>query len=134
MHLAARKALILAVVLAAAAGCSERDRLTFPTSVDGLGPLVTIFDPSGDTTVTAGPAALISGQVVDQDGVDTVYFDVIGGVTAFNPFFADGDDTVTFQLPITTQGQSGNIIEVLISGVNLAGLHGDTASIVITVQ
>jgi hypothetical protein len=129
-----RKALFLGVVLAVAAGCSERDRLTFPTSVDGKGPVVDIFDPSKDTTVQAGPAALITGRVVDQDGIDTVYFDILGGVTQFNPFFADGDDTVTFQLPITTSGQSGNIIQVLISGVNVVGLHGDTTSLVITVQ
>lgn len=115
-------------------GCSERDRLTFPTSVDGLGPLVTIIDPSRDTTVVAGPAALVSGRVVDQDGIDTVYFDVQGGVTSFSPFIADGVDTVTFQLPITTNGLSGNTITVAVSGVNLAGLVGDTALRQITIQ
>src|SRR5262245_18934776 len=115
-------------------GCSERDRLTFPTSVDGLGPAATITDPGQDTTVVAGPNALVSGLVVDQDGIDTVYFDVQGGVTSFSPFVANGDDTVTFQLPITTNGLSGNTITVAVSGVNLAGITGDTALRQITIQ
>ena len=45
-----------------------------------------------------------------------------------------GVDTVTFQLPLTTNGLSGNIITVSVFGVNLAGLHGDTAVRHITVQ
>lgn len=134
MHLKARKPVILAVVLTLAQACSERDRLTFPSSVDGLGPSVTISDPAQDTTVAAGPAALVSGRVIDQDGIDTVYFDIQGGVTTFNPYIAQGADTVTFQLPITTTGLGGNTVTVSVSGVNLAGLHGDTASRQITIQ
>ena len=134
MDLAARKTLVWGVFLTLVGGCNGRDRITFPTSSDGLGPDVTIFDPSGDTTVSPGPNVLVNGRVVDQDGIDTVYFDVQGGVTNFNPFIAQGADTVTFQLPITTTGLSGNIITVSISGVNLAGLHGDTVVRNITVQ
>lgn len=134
MDSAARKTVVWGVFLALVGGCNGRDRLTFPTSSDGLGPEVTILDPSQDTTVIAGPNALVTGRVVDQDGIDTVYFDVQGGVTNFNPFIADGADTVTFQLPLTTNGLSGNTITVAISGVNLARLHGDTVVRQITVQ
>lgn len=134
MHLEARKVVILGALLTLSSGCSERDRLTFPSSVDGQGPAVIISDPSKDTTVTQGPAALINGRVVDLDGIDTVYFDVQGGITTFNPFIAQGVDTVTFQLPITTTGLAGTTITVAISGVNIVGLHGDTAFRQITVQ
>ena len=134
MEFAARKPLVWGVILTLVSGCNERDRLTFPTSSDGLGPKITIFAPSADTTVSPGPNVLVNGQVVDQDGIDTVYFDVQGGVTNFNPYIARGVDTVTFQLPLTTNGLSGNIITVSVFGVNLAGLHGDTAVRHITVQ
>jgi hypothetical protein len=129
-----RKVVLWGAAAALILGCSERDRLTFPTSVDGLGPAVTITDPGQDTTVVAGPAALVTGRVVDQDGIDTVYFDVQGGVSSFSPFIANGDDTVNFQLPITTNGLSGTTITVAVSGVNLAGLVGDTALRQITIQ
>ena len=129
-----RKVAVLGVLGAFVLGCSERSRLTFPTSVDGLGPEVTILAPAQDTTVTAGPAALVSGRVVDQDGIDTVYFDVQGGVTSFNPFIAQGADTVTFSLPITTNGQAGKTITVSISAVNIPGLVGDTVRRQITIQ
>src|SRR6186997_1328755 len=126
MHLAARKTAVWGGLLALVWGCNGRDRLTFPTSSDGLGPEATITSPGQDTTVSVGPNALVSGMVVDGDGIDTVYFDVEGGVTTFNPFVARGADTVTFQLPLTTNGLSGNTITVSVSGVNRAGLHGDT--------
>ena len=123
--------LSLAVLLL---GCSERDRLTFPDSLDGLGPEVIITDPSQDTTVTAGPAALVGGRAVDEDGIDTVYFDVQGGLGSFPPYTAYGVDTVRFSLPISTGGLSGDTITVRIYGVNLAGLRGDTALREIVVQ
>lgn len=134
MDFAARKMALWGGLLALIGGCNGRDRLTFPTSSDGLGPQATITDPSQDTTVAVGPNALVSGRVIDGDGIDTVYFNVQGGVTTFNPFIAQGDDTVTFQLPLTTGGLSGNTITVSIYGVNLAGLVGDTAVRNITVQ
>ena len=134
MRFEARKTMVWGSFLSLLWACNGRDRLTFPTSSDGVGPAVTILAPARDTTVTPGPNALVSGRVVDQDGIDTVYFDVTGGVTTFNPFIAQGADTVIFQLPLTTNGQSGNTISVAVSAVNLAGLHGDTAIRQITVQ
>ena len=120
--------------LLALVGCSSRDRLTFPNSNDGEGPSVTITDPSQDTTVQAGPAALVSGRVVDSDGIDTVYFDVQGGLSSFPPLLANGVDTVTFSLPISTNGLSGTTISIAISAVNVAALHGDTAIRQVIVQ
>jgi Bacterial Ig domain len=134
MDLAARKTVVWGALLALVCGCNGRDRLTFPTSSDGLGPEATITDPSQDTTVSVGPNALVSGVVADGDGIDTVYFNVVGGVTTFSPFIAHGMDTVTFQLPLTTNGLSGNTITVSVYGVNVAGLVGDTAVRNITVQ
>ncbi len=114
--------------------CSARDRLTFPDLNDGEGPSVTITDPGQDTTVSAGAAALISGRVVDDGGIDTVYFDVQGGLSSFPPLVANGTDTVTFSLPLTTTGLSGATILISVFAVNLAAIHGDTATRQVIVQ
>jgi hypothetical protein len=114
-------------------GCNERDRLTFPVN-DGEGPQSTIVDPSQDTTVVAGPFAQVSGRVTDQDGIDTVYFEVTGGGASFPPFLADGDDTVSFLLPIATGGFGGTTMTVMVFGTDLGGNRGDTAVRQLTVQ
>jgi hypothetical protein len=115
------------------AGCDQRDRITFPDN-DGVGPEVTITTPGQDTTVAEGPFATVGGRVVDQDGIDTVYFDVTGGGASFPPFVAQGDDTVSFSLPIATNGFSGITMIIAISGVDLGGVHGDTVIRQVTVQ
>ena len=120
-------------LLVALASCNERDRITFP-SLDGLGPEVTITVPGQDTTVPAGPAAIVGGVVADLDGIDTVYFDVQGGLSSFPPFKAQGADTVNFSLPLTTNGLGGTTVIVAVSGVNLAGIRGDTAFRQVTIQ
>jgi hypothetical protein len=114
-------------------GCNERDRITFPVN-DGLGPQSTIFDPSQDTTVTAGPFAQVSGRVTDADGIDTVYFEVTGGGASFSPFVANGDDTVTFSLPLATAGFGGTTMIVMVFGTDIGGVRGDTAVRSVTVQ
>ena len=114
-------------------GCNERDRLTFPVN-DGSGPTSTIIDPSQDTTVTAGPFAQVGGRVTDSDGIDTVYFEVTGGGASFSPFVANGDDTVTFSLPIATAGFGGITMTVTIFGTDIGGVRGDTAIRRLTVQ
>jgi hypothetical protein len=114
-------------------GCNERDRITFPVN-DGLGPQATILDPSQDTTVTAGPFAMVSGRVTDRDGIDTVYFEVTGGGASFSPFVAAGDDTVTFSLPLATAGFGGTTMTVMVFGTDLGGVRGDTAIRQVTVQ
>lgn len=119
--------------------CSERERLTFPTAPDpndGIGPLTTIDQPNGaDTTVSAGPIFFVNGRSIDPDGVDSVYFFVIGGsdnTPPFNP--SPPADTVTFGLPITTSGHTGDTIEVFIHGVDLLGNHGPSSSRRVVVQ
>lgn len=97
-------------------------------------PQVVILDPGQDTTVTAGPAALVRGMVTDPAGIDTVRLDVQGGLSSFPPLAAEGDDTVTFQLPITTTGLAGTTITVRISAINLDGVVSDTAVRHITIQ
>lgn len=121
------------VALLALWGCNERDRLTFPAH-DGEGPRATITDPSQDTTVTAGPFALVAGRITDADGIDTVYFEVTGGGASFQPFLAGGDDTVSFSLPLATAGFGGSTMTVTIFGTDINGVRGDTAIRQVSVQ
>lgn len=112
------------------AGCDERDRLTFPVPGDGVGPVTRITQPAGaDTTVPAGPDFFVNGQTVDPDGVDTVYFFVIGGNQNFTPFTpVPVTDTVNFGLPITTFGHSGETFTVQVHGVDVLGNQGAASS------
>jgi hypothetical protein len=119
--------------------CSERERLTFPTAPDpndGIGPVTTIDQPNGaDTTVSAGPIFFVNGRSIDPDGVDSVYFFVIGGSDNTPPLSPSPPaDTVTFGLPITTSGHAGDTIEVFIHGVDLRGNSGPSASRRVAVQ
>jgi hypothetical protein len=117
-------------------GCEERDRLTFPSPGDGVGPITMIDQPSGsDTTVPAGADFFVNGRTIDPDGVDTVYFLVIGGNQHFNPFRpSPPSDTVRFGLPITTFGLSGDTILVQIHGVDSEGNRGASSSRQIAVE
>src|SRR4051794_34253117 len=98
------KGVVSLVLGALAIGCEERDRLTFPSPGDGVGPVTIIDRPNrGDTTVQAGPDYFVNGRTIDPDGVDTVYFLVTGGNQNFQPFvLRPPRDTFTFGLPITT--------------------------------
>jgi hypothetical protein len=121
-----RRARLAAILVVLAAACQERDRLTFPDPGDGIGPVTTIDQPNGsDTTIDAGADFLVSGRTVDPDGVDTVYFLVIGGNQNFNPFRpSPPSDTVRWGLPLSTTGRSGSTITVQIHGVDLQGNQG----------
>jgi hypothetical protein len=109
-----------------AAACNDRDRLTFPDPGDGIGPVTMIDRPNGsDTTVSAGADFVVQGRTVDQDGVDTVYFLVIGGNQHFNPFVpSPATDTVRWGLPLSTTGRAGSTITVQVYGVDIQGNHG----------
>jgi hypothetical protein len=126
---------VSAAVLVTSA-CEERDRLTFPTPSDGVGPVTTIDQPNGsDTTVPAGPDFFVNGRTIDPDGVDTVYFLVTGGNQSFHPFRPDPPaDTVHFGLPITTIGRGGDTILVQVFGVDVEGNHGTTSTRKIVVE
>ncbi|HEU5154045.1 MAG TPA: hypothetical protein VFU03_04910 [Gemmatimonadales bacterium] len=128
--------LVVSALSAGLLGCNERDRIFFPSPPSGPfvgGPTVTIDRPSVDTTITAGPGFFVTGRVVDVDGIDTVYFETEGGVSAFPPFIANSD-SVRFGLPITTGGLSGSTITVRVFGVDVLGFHGDTAIRHLTIQ
>ena len=122
--------LLMALVMAAAAACDERERLTFPSPGDSVGPVTTIDQPNGaDTTVFPGSDLFVNGRTIDPDGVDTVYFFVIGGNQSFQPFHPSPvKDTVTFGIPITTFGLSGRTLTVQIYGVDAQGNQGGTSS------
>jgi hypothetical protein len=119
-----------------AAGCNERDRLTFPNPGDGVGPVTMIDQPNrSDTSVQAGPDFFVNGRTIDPDGVDTVYFLVTGGNQNFKPFLpSPPTDTVRFGLPITTIGHEGDTILVQILGVDSQGNRGATSSRLIFVE
>jgi hypothetical protein len=119
--------------------CAERDRLLFPSGPsagDGVGPITLIDRPLGaDTTVNAGPEFFVNGRTVDPDGVDTVYFFVIGGTDNIPPFRpTPASDTVRFGLPISTAGLEGDTIHIQVFGVDVRGNRGSTASRRIFVQ
>ncbi len=128
---------IKAVCLAASVstvGCNTRDRLTVPDpNQPGSGPETIIDRPGNDTSVAAGPQFQVTGFTRDPDRVDTIYFETEGGISNFSPIVS-GADSVRFGLPLTTLGQSGQVITVRIFGTDLLGNRGDTAIRQITVQ
>ena len=126
----ARRGLAAGSALLVLSGCSERDRLTFPSSTDGVGPVTTIDQPNGaDTTVFPGADLFINGRTIDPDGVDSVYFFVIGGNQNFHPFHpSPATTTVTFGIPITTFGHSGATFQVQVYGVDALGNQGGVST------
>ena len=133
---AALRPLLGALIVAAAGGCDERERLTFPTPGDSVGPVTTIDQPNGaDTTVFPGSDLFVNGRTIDPDGVDTVYFLVIGGNQNFHPLHpVPVKDTVTFGFPVTTFGHSGETFTVQVYGVDTEGNRGGTSSRQIHIQ
>jgi hypothetical protein len=123
-------------VMVLGTGCDERDRLTFPSQDDGVGPVTTIELPSvSDTIVLEGPSLVVHGRTVDPDGVDTVYFLVIGGDLEVPPFTLNPPlDTVRFGVPITTTGRAGRTILVQVHGVDAHGNVGASSTRQISVQ
>lgn len=124
------------MIVGAAGGCDERERLTFPTPGDSIGPVTTIDQPNGaDTTVFPGSGLFVNGRTIDPDGVDTVYFFVLGGNTNFQPLHPRPvEDTVTFGLPISTFGRSGQTLTVQVYGVDVTGNRGGTSTRLIHIR
>jgi hypothetical protein len=116
-------------------GCETRDRLLFPGDPGGDigGPVSTIDVPGSDTTVAAGPNFTVTGLVTDANGIDTIYFETVGGVSAFVPEVEVGT-SFRFGLPITTNDLSGTVITIRVFATDADGNRGDTASRVLTVQ
>ncbi len=124
------RALAAASVMLPAIGCNERDRLTFPSPSDGVGPVTTIDQPNGaDTTVFPGSEFFVNGTTVDPDGVDTVYFFVLGGNQNFSPLSPNPTQTtVRFGIPLTTFGHSGETFQIQVYGVDVLGNRGGTST------
>jgi hypothetical protein len=125
---------VLLVVLGT--GCDDRERITFPTPSDGVGPVTTIEQPAGaDTTIFPGGLFSVQGATVDPDGIDTVYFLVNGGGQSFPAFVPNQlQTTVTFSLPLATFGYSGQTFEVQVYGVDNVGNRGGTSSRLIHIR
>jgi len=128
--------LVAAAAVVSGVGCEERDRLTFQPPDDGVGPVTTITQQNtNDTTVSAGAAFFVTGRTIDPDGVDTVYFLVVGGNHNFQPFTPNPPtDTLTFGVPILTSGQSGATYTIHVHGVDALGNQGDTSTRVVHIQ
>ena len=124
------------VALLLMTGCDERERLTFPTPSDGVGPVTTIDRPNGaDTTIFPGADFLVNGRTIDPDGVDTVYFFVISGNQNFHPFHpTPATTTVSFSVPLTTFGHAGETFSVQIYGVDALGNRGGTSTRLIHIR
>lgn len=122
--------------LVVGSGCGERDRLTFPSQDDDVGPVTTIEQPGQpDTLVLEGASLVVHGRTVDPDGVDTVYFLVTGGDLVVPPFiFNPPRETVQFGVPLTTAGHAGRTILVEIYGVDAHGNIGAASIRQISVQ
>lgn len=121
-------------ILLGALGCDDRERLSFTAPpIPGRGPRSFIDRPLHDTTVTAGPDFLILGTSQDDNGVDTVYFETVGGVSNFPPFHSV-EQIVQWGLPLTTFNQSGATVTLRVFAVDYQGNRGDTAVRRISIQ
>lgn len=129
-------ACIASSVVALGTGCDERDRLTFTTPSDGVGPVTTIDQPTGpDTTITPGSNFFVNGTTVDPDGVDTVYFLVTGADQDFDPVSPFSSQTsVRFGIPLRTSGHSGETFQIQVYGVDVLGNRGSTTTRQIHIQ
>ena len=127
---------LMMAALLLATGCDDRERLTFPTPSDGVGPVTTIEQPAGaDTTIFPGGLFSVQGATVDPDGIDTVYFLVNGGGQNFPAFVpSELQTTVSFSLPLATFGYSGQTFGVEVYGVDKVGNRGGTSSRLIHIR
>jgi hypothetical protein len=118
-----------------AAGCATRDRLSFPnTGPGGAGPHTVIDRPLGDVTVSGDSAIyFVTGYSVDPDGLDSVYFETVGGLSSFQPEVIN-IDSLRFGLPLTTLGLAGDTILLRFFATDQLGNRGDTAIRRIAVQ
>lgn len=110
--------LCLALVLA----CPERARVTGPTGGDGTGPEVTITDPPQDITMQAGSAIFIRGVALDEEGVDSIFYDDLSRLVSLP---AGGIPRAEFAIPVDLFGAAGDTITVIIYAANLNHIRGD---------
>lgn len=117
----------VAAVLAVA-GCRERERLVFTSSIgNGAGPEVKITAPHTDTTIHVHDSLTILGFADDPDGIDSVWFTVEGVPFGFGPIFGNGDDTTLFNLKFTPSAfPDTGTVKVFVSAVDQLGDTGGT--------
>jgi hypothetical protein len=116
------------LVLAMAAGCDQRERLTFPTEVPHLplGPVCIITRPlAEDTLVTPGDVIEVRGLATDPDGVDSIYFELEGVNFTLAPIVAQGLDTVDFAFRLSTNNFVADTVVLRVFGVDVPGSQGD---------
>jgi hypothetical protein len=126
---------VCALLSLAGLACGTRDRLSFPgTGPSGAGPHSVIDRPIGDVTVSGDSAIFfITGYCVDPDGLDSLYFETVGGLTSFQPEVVSVD-SLRFGLPLTTLGLAGDTILLRVFATDQLGNRGDTAIRRIVVQ
>lgn len=110
--------LCLALLLA----CPERSRVTGPTGDNGVGPEITITDPPQDAILQAGSAIFIRGVAIDEEGVDSIYYDDMSRLVS-RP--AGGVPRAEFAIPVDLFGAAGDTIRVIIYAANLRQVRGD---------
>ena len=116
-------------VVALAAGCGTRDRLTFESQNPADGPVTELTQPGlDDTTVIAGNLLLIQGRSYDPDGVDTIYVTVTGANETFAPILGQGRDTVPFAVQLSTSHHSGETMLLQAYGVDVLGAKGSVVA------
>ena len=113
--------LAIALVLA----CPTRDRLTGPTTGNGIGPEITITDPSQDVVMTGGAAIMVRGVAFDEEGVDSIFFDDFATITAQS---GGGQPRVDFAIPLHLIGASGDTVAITIYAANLKHVRGDAVT------
>lgn len=131
----ARRALLLAGVAAFAMGCTSRDRPITPTDPGGGSaiPLITITEPGSDTVVSEGVTLVIVGEVQDDVGVDSIFFDIQGALFSLPPTNVDGK-TVSFQFTLATTGLAGTVVTISVTAKDVDGNQGGPTRRLLSIQ
>ncbi len=131
----ARRALLLAGIAAFTMGCSSRERPTTPNDPGGgsVIPLITITEPGSDTVVSEGVTLVIVGEVQDDVGVDSIFFDIQGAPFNLPPTNVDGK-TVSFQFPLGTAGLAGTVVTISVTAKDDDGNQGGPTRRLLSIQ
>ncbi len=131
----ARRALLLAGIVAFAVGCSGRDRPITPSGPGGgtVVPLITITQPGSDTVISEGTTVVIFGEALDDVGVDSIFFDIQGAPFALPPTNVDGE-TVTFSFTVPTTGLAGSVLTISITAKDEDGNQGGPTTRLLSIQ
>ena len=96
-------------------------------------PLVIIIDPGSDTVVSEGVTLVITGQVQDDVGVDSIFFDIQGATFSLPPTNVDGE-TVSFQVTLPTTGLAGTVVTLSVTAKDEDGNLGGPTRRVLSIQ